>query len=491
MSVTDGSLPTICHRRGHRFWREDFDPQSSTGTRFGENFMTTITTSEIEQTMRLLGELFPDAAKGRVSFRLWDGSSWPDDQSRAATIVMKHPGALRAMFATGTEKALAEAYLHDDFDVTGDIEAACELADTLAETSAGGWFSAARKLFHLRRQAPKPVLSRAWTGVGGATARQHSLVRDRQAVAFHYDVSNEFFRLWLDDMMLYSCAYFQQPGDSLDAAQEAKLEYLCRKLRLRSGQHVLDIGCGWGGFAIYAAKHYGVRVTGVTLSTEQASLAARRVDEAGLAGCVSIQLRDYRDLADAESFDAVISVGMAEHVGADQLNDYFARAFTSLKPCGVFLNHAIGDGVRARDGTGPSFIQEYVFPDSELPRIPAVLQAAEAAGFEVRDVENLREHYMLTLRYWVRRIEAAHEGTLRFVTEPTYRIWRLYMAGSARGFERGRLAIYQTLLVKPDLHGHSALPLTRHDWYARVDGADDSKRATPRVGNGVRQDFAS
>lgn len=431
--------------------------------------MTTTTTPEIEQTIRLLAELFPHAADGKVAFKLWDGNTWPDEQARPATIVMKHPGALRAMFASGTEKGLAEAYLHDDFDVVGDIEAACELADALAETAEGGWLSAAKTLFHLRRQAPKPVLSRAWTGEKHRTARPHTLARDQQAVAFHYDISNDFFRLWLGQRILYSCAYFQSKDVDLDTAQTAKLELLCRKLRLRPGQRVLDIGCGWGGFAIYAAQNRGVHVTGVTLSAEQAALASNLVRQAELADAVTIKLLDYRQLNPDEKFDAIVSVGMAEHVGADHLDEYFQHAFQLLQPGGVFLNHAIGDGVRTRDGSTPSFIQEYVFPDSELSRIPVVLRAAELAGFEVRDVENLREHYMLTLRHWVRRLEAAHDAALKFVTEPTYRIWRLYMAGSAHGFDCARLAIYQTLLVRPDSYGRASLPLTRRDWYDRSD----------------------
>ena len=420
---------------------------------------------EIESTVRLLAELFAHAPLGNVSFKLWDDSRWPDDEPRAATIVLRSPEAVREMFASATEKGLAEAYIHGHFDVEGDLEAACELADARAETGEVGWLLAAKHLFHLRRHAASISHGRAWSGEGIFGARRHSKARDRRAIAFHYDVSNDFFRLWLDSRMLYSCAYFEQPGNDLETAQAAKLLHLERKLRLRPRMRLLDIGCGWGGLAIHAAQHCGVKVTGVTLSQQQASLASARVANAGLAGDVAIELKDYRDLDDAERFDAIVSVGMAEHVGADNLEAYFGKAFRLLKPGGVFLNHAIGDGVRARPSSGGSFIQEYVFPDSDLPRIAQVLVAAEASGFEVRDVENLREHYMLTLRHWVRRLEGAREAALNHVDEPTYRIWRLYMAGSAHGFDRGRLAVYQTLLSKPDQHGHSHLPLTRRDWY--------------------------
>jgi cyclopropane-fatty-acyl-phospholipid synthase len=420
---------------------------------------------DIKGTLGVLGRLFPHAPLGNVSFALWEGTLWPDDKGRAATIILRHPGALRAMFSAGTEKELAEAFLRDDFDVQGDIEAACEVADTLAETRRGGWFNTARTLFHLRAASVMPALNRSRISIATKHGRRHSLARDRQAIAFHYDVSNDFFRLWLDPGMIYSCAYFARPDDDLATAQTAKLHHICRKLRLQSGQRVLDIGCGWGGFSIFAAQHFHVRVTGITLSGQQASLAADLVGKAGLNSEIDIQLKDYREIGDGERYDAVVSVGMAEHVGVEHLTAYFKQVFQKLKPGGVFLNHAIGEGVRARDTDEPSFIQEYVFPDSDIPPLAHVLAAAESAGFEVRDVENLREHYRLTLRHWVRRLEAAHDTALTFVNETTYRVWRLYMAGSAHSFKRGRLAVYQTLLVKPDGGGESRLPLTRSDWY--------------------------
>lgn len=419
----------------------------------------------VSHAVQRLEDLFPDAARGNVAVRLWDGTEWPDARPRAATLVLKHPDALREMFGRGTEKGLAEAYLRNDFDVEGDLEVACGLADVLAEAGHGTWFSAARRLLQLRRRPPGAEGGRAWTQVGPQGAPVHSRGRDRQAVAFHYDVSNDFYRLWLDSRLLYSCAYFERVTDDLETAQRAKLDHLCRKLRLRPGQRLLDIGCGWGGLALYAAQHYGVKVRGVTLSERQAELAGERVRAAGCGDTVTIELRDYREVASAEPFDAIVSVGMAEHVGAKHLPDYFRQAFQLLQPGGVFLNHAIGDGVRARATRGPSFIQEYVFPDTDLPPIASVLAAAGHAGFEVRDVENLREHYALTLRHWVRRLESAHLAASLLVSEPTFRIWRLYMAGSARGFATGRLAIYQTLLARPDDAGRVPLPLTRRDWY--------------------------
>ncbi len=423
--------------------------------------MKTTISTEIEATRRFLDELFADAPLRQVGFRLWDGTAWPEAEPRAATVVLRHPGALRAMFSPGTEKALGEAYLHDDFEVEGDLEAAFEIAESLAVQH--GWKRILALAYHLHRLPEKDRKDAPATF--GADDPEHSLRRDAEAVGFHYDVSNEFYQLWLDARMVYSCAYFTEPGAGLEAAQAAKLEYLCRKLRLRPGQEVLDIGCGWGGFALYAAEHHGVRVTGVTLSEAQARLAQARVRAAGREAEVRILRQDYRTLRPGLEFDAIVSVGMAEHVGRDHLAEYFRTAGRLLRPGGTFLNHAIGEGYCYEASAGPSFIDAYVFPDSDLPPLPLVARAAAEAGFEIRDVENLREHYALTLRHWVRRLEGAHEQALAFVNEPTYRVWRVYMAGSARGFARGRLAIYQTLLAKPDAAGEAHLPLTRRDWY--------------------------
>ena len=271
--------------------------------------------------------------------------------------------------------------------------------------------------------------------------------------------------------MVYSCAYFQSPDDGLDAAQEQKLEYICRKLRLRPGQRLLDIGCGWGALVIYAAKYFGVRAEGITLSEPQAEWACARIVEAGLSDSAKIELRDYRDIGanGAELYDAIVSVGMAEHVGLERLSDYFAIAHRTLKPGGIFLNQAIGeDIVRRPDQRGSSFIDQYVFPDGDTPPVPIMLAAAESAGFEIRDVENLREHYVLTLRQWLRRLESRHDEALRFVDEEIYRVWRLYIAGSAHGFGRGYIAVYQTLLAKLGASGQVELPLRRADWYGKV-----------------------
>ncbi len=425
------------------------------------------TVSEREASIEILDQLFGTTPFQRVGFQLWDGTRWPDESPREATLVLRHPGALRQMFGSGTEKGLAEAYLHDDFEIVGRIEAAFELADVLGRRDES-WFDNLRTYFRLRRLPASRGPAEAARSFAERDDRPHSVPRDRTAVSFHYDVSNDFYQLWLDRRMVYSCAYFQHPEASLDEAQTDKLDYLCRKLRLGRGQRLLDIGCGWGGLAIYAAERFGVQVTGITLSAAQAELAATRARQAGLSGRVRIELRDYRELSAREPFDAIVSVGMAEHVGRTHLPEYFRHAGALLRPGGVFLNHAIGDGIRVRPRSGPSFIEAYVFPDSDIPPVPIMLQAAESAGLEIRDLENLRSHYTLTLRHWVRRLEAAHDDALRFVNEPTFRVWRLYLAGSAHGFDGGQLAVYQTLLVKPDAEGRTSLPFTRADWYREV-----------------------
>lgn len=417
-------------------------------------------------TLNLLEELFVGDAPQKASVRLWDGTRWPDDAPRPVTLVLKHPGALRAMLLPGTEVGLGEAYLHDDFDIEGDIESVFGLTDALA-VATSGWRKKLRAARDLTRLPARDGRRQARRGPARLTGRKHTVERDRQAVTYHYDVSNDFYALWLDPRLVYSCAYFHSSDEDLDTAQERKLDYICRKLRLKSGQRLLDIGCGWGGLVMYAAQHYGVDATGITLSQPQAELANQRIAAANLSDRCRVEVRDYRQVppGEPEGYAALVSVGMFEHVGATLLPAYFAQAWQLLKPGGVFLNHGIASRATDKSQSGPSFSNTYVFPDGELTPINVTLRAAEESGFEVRDVESLREHYALTLRHWVRRLETQHDQALQFVDEPTYRVWRLFMAGSAYGFATGRLNVYQTLLVKPDRQGRSGLSLTRADWY--------------------------
>ena len=421
---------------------------------------------QVRHARTFLENLLADYHPRNFAVRFWDGSEWPaETPTPAFTLVLKHPGALRRMFQdTSSDLALGEAYIYDDFDIEGDIEATFPVAEYLMNRD---WSLSAKlrlgwELLHL----PGPRRNNG-NGRGPARlrGRRHSIERDKQAVTYHYNVSNDFYALWLDRNMVYSCAYFESPDEDLDTAQERKLDYICRKLRLRPGERLLDIGCGWGGLVIHAAKHYGVEAVGITLSEPQAEWANRRIREEGLEGRARVEVLDYREMTEWEGFDKLVSVGMFEHVGEALLPTYFEQAFKLLKPGGVFLNHGIARDFHNVPSGKPSFTDRYVFPDGELVPISTTLHHAEAVGFEVRDVESLREHYALTLRHWVRRLEAHHDEAVNLVGETTYRVWRLFMSGSAYGFDTGRQSVYQTLLVKRDANGRSGLPLTRKDWY--------------------------
>jgi cyclopropane-fatty-acyl-phospholipid synthase len=365
------------------------------------------------------------------------------------------------MFSSPSELTLGEAYIYDDFDIEGDIEAAFDLADYLL-----GQERSPRETFDLKERlekVPKSDRPRADLHPIEFGGRVHSKERDRQAIHYHYDLPAEFYALWLDPRMVYSCAYFSKPEEDLDSAQVRKLDYICRKLRLSPGERLLDIGCGWGALIIHAAAHYGVECVGITLSVPQAEVARKRVRAAGLNDLCRVEVSDYRDIDHEQQYDRIASVGMFEHVGEALLPEYFHQAWDLLRPGGVFLNHGIAYSATYHR-RGPSFTDRYVFPDGEPVPISTSLRAAELSGFELRDVESLREHYALTLHHWVQRLEAHREEACRITDDTTYRIWRLYMAGSAHGFCTGRLNVYQTLFAKP-VRGQSGLPLTRADWY--------------------------
>jgi cyclopropane-fatty-acyl-phospholipid synthase len=426
-------------------------------------------------TLALLDDLFGPPTERRFALRLWDGTVVGSGMSYepSFTLVLNRPGALRRMLLPPADLALGEAYLRDDFDVEGNFEKATKLADTLAAR-----LRSPALLARLWRKLPADEESeKAGDGTPGyLRGRLHSRRRDAAAVRSHYDVGNEFYALWLDGRMVYSCAYFETGEEDIDTAQGAKLDLLCRKLRLEPGESLLDIGCGWGSLVLHAAERYGVRATGITLSERQATFARARIAEAGLADRCRIEVRDYRDLPRQADFDKVVSVGMFEHVGRARLPTYFSQAYRLTRPGGLFLNHGI---VTLSSPPAPlrmlerplsrrtSFIQRYVFPDGELVPPADVLRFAEATGFETRDLESLREHYALTLRRWVGRLEDHHDEAARIAGEKNYRVWRLYMSGSARAFATGRIGVIQTLFSKNNGAGLSRLPLTREDLYVR------------------------
>ena len=426
----------------------------------------------VQTTLSVLKDLLrrdlPGSSQQRnFAVRLWDGTTWQPEPESAEpnrfTLVLQHPGALRRMFLPPSELNLGEAYIYNDFDIEGDITAVFPLADQLINRQ---WGKLAQVRYGKRLLSlPKTRQTRSGDAAAKLRGARHSKERDRQAVTYHYDRSNDFYALWLDQRMVYSCAYFATPEDDLDTAQERKLEYICRKLRLRPGEHLLDIGCGWGGLVIYATQRYGVEAYGITLSQPQAELAQQRIQQAGLMERCRVDVRDYRDMNEANSFDKIVSVGMFEHVGEKLLPTYFRQAWQLLRPGGVFLNHGIASKTALQVQQRESFVSTYVFPDGELVPISSTLRAAELSGFEVRDVESLREHYALTLRHWLRRLETHAVEARKLTSDITYRIWRLYIAGSAYSFQVGRNNIYQALLAKSD-GGESCLPLTRADWYA-------------------------
>jgi len=309
----------------------------------------------------------------------------------------------------------------------------------------------------------------AWGWSKPSAMQMHSKSMNREAIGFHYDVSNDFYKLWLDKQMVYSCAYFDHAGDSLENAQNNKLDLICRKLHLQPGERLLDIGCGWGALVIWAVEHYGVKAHGVTLSKNQYDYAMQKIRERGLERQITIELKDYRDIEGDEIYDKISSVGMFEHVGIRNLPIYFSAAHRLLKQGGLFLNHGITQDVEG--GTmsiGSEFINRYVFPDGELDMIGNIQREMERTSFEIHDVESLRPHYAITLRHWVERLERHHEAALQYVSETVYRVWRLYMAGCALQFENGELGVYQILAARR-IRKTLSIPLTRS--YITQDGA--------------------
>jgi cyclopropane-fatty-acyl-phospholipid synthase len=404
-----------------------------------------------------------------VRFEFWDASGIGpvgDPAAGTGAIRVRSADALRRLMWAPGELGLGRAYVAGDLDLDGDVFAVLGgLRDAAAnnpDLSLGAAFSAlrtARRLGALGRPLPPPPEeARPQRGL------RHTKGRDASAISHHYDVGNEFYRLFLGPSMTYSCARFAEPDASLEQAQIAKCELIARKLGLDThpGQRLLDIGCGWGTMALHAATRYGAQVVGVTISREQAEAARERIAAAGLSEQVEIRLQDYRDLT-GETFDAVSSIGMFEHVGTARTAQYFATVRALLRPRGRLLNHAISSVGGSVMGRG-SFIGRYVFPDGELIDVGNVVLAMEQAGFEVRDVESLREHYARTLRAWVGNLESNWGEAVALVGNARARIWRLYMAASALGFEDGGISVHQVLGVVPDPAGGSGMPPTRRDW---------------------------
>jgi len=422
----------------------------------------------------VLGPLLSSVLGGDMPFgvRFWDGSTLGPRQT-PVTLVIARRRALRRLLWAPDEIGLARAYVTGDLDVEGDLSVALErILELIRPDDIVGRRPGVRTLAALAAAAlrlgvvgPPPRPPREEVRLRG---RRHTRRRDARAIAHHYDIGNEFYRLTLGESMTYSCAHWAQPEfdvaepSDLVAAQFAKCDLVARKLALAPGMRVLDVGCGWGTFALHAARTYGARVVGVTLSAAQADFARKRMAEEGVADLVEIRVQDYREVEDGP-FDAISSIGMAEHVGAANLAGYAADLFALLRPQGRLLNHAIS--LRPDDPQqGPessSFIDRYVFPDGELVPIAAMVAALEDAGFEVRDMEALREHYALTLRAWVANLERNWDGAVAAATPARARVWRLYMTASALSFAANDIGVNQVLAVKPGPDGTSGMPLTR------------------------------
>ncbi len=405
-----------------------------------------------------------------VRIRAYDGSDiGPRDA--ATTITVRSPRAVMRLIEAPGELGFARAYVAGDIEIDGDIYGALALRSAVTDLDLS-----LPRIWRLMRSIG--VTNLRWVPPPREEFRprgtMHSRSRDAEAISYHYDVSNEFYRLVLGESMTYSCAVFEHSTDTLEQAQANKYDLVCRKLGLTSGMRLLDIGCGWGGMAMHAATHYDAEVTAVTISGQQADLARRRVEEAGLEGQVVVHLMDYRDVGGGP-YDAISSIGMSEHVGAKKLDAYFSHIHDLLVPGGLVLNHAI-----SRDrplGAGrikrSAFMDRYVFPDGELHEVGKMISTMQANGLEVRNMESLREHYARTLRAWVANLESHWEEAVSQVGLGRARVWRLYMAVSAVGFEDNRIHVDQVLAARTPPDGRLGLPL-RPVWNQRpVDASQD------------------
>lgn len=401
-----------------------------------------------------------------LRLKAWDGSE--AGPAGAPVVVFRSRRALRRILWSPGQLGLSRAYVAGDLDAPGDVFAAFAALSSAGKFAEPGPFRplTARELFTLVTTAvrlgavgPNPAPPREEAKIVRAGLR-HSKQRDAAAISHHYDAGNDFYAMVLGPSMVYSCAVWDNADTGLDAAQEAKIDLVCRKLGLQPGMKLLDVGCGWGSFALHAAQRYGVDVVGVTLSTEQAALAGKRVADAGLTDRVDIRVQDYRDVDDGP-FDAISSIGMSEHVGRDQMPHYVSRLHGLLRPGGRLLNHAISWNAGPTAPDPDSFIPRYVFPDGEMLSLAETVGALETGGFEVLDVEALRRHYALTLRAWVRNLEDHWGEAVQAAGEGRARVWRLYMAASALGFEAGTTGVNQVLVQRA---GGAEPPLRRTGW---------------------------
>lgn len=420
----------------------------------------------------LLGEPLP------VRIRAWDGSE--SGPPGAPVLVIRNRRALRRLLWKPGELGLARAWVAGELDIEGDLYAALDLMAGLIWERGGEAKDSVHPVRDPKlRAAAKGLLQLAgpWPPpppppeeVRRRSGALHTKRRDKEAISHHYDVGNDFYELVLGPSMVYSCAYWED-GGTLEGAQRDKLDLVCRKLALKEDDRLLDVGCGWGSMAIHAAREYGARVTGVTLSVEQAAFARKRIAEEGLTDRIEIRVQDYRDVRDGP-YDAISSIGMAEHVGSVRYREYADDLYALLKPGGRLLNHQIARRPEKDESSYhvDEFIDAYVFPDGELAPVGRTVATLEEAGFEARDVESLREHYALTLRRWVANLEKEWPRAVKMTSPGRARVWRLYMAASALSFEHNKIGVNQILAVRPADGGAARMPLRARDWKADATG---------------------
>ena len=374
-----------------------------------------------------------DASGLPLALRLWNGDKLAPATPAKVELALHSPATLK-LLAHPSLGGLARAYVEGELDIEGDAHDILKVGERLCldgscsdDKGSDGW--------------------KWW---------RHTRARDRKNIQYHYDVSNDFYALWLDRRRVYSCAYFKSQDMTLDEAQEAKLDLICKKLALKPGEQLLDIGCGWGGLILWAAEHYGVKAKGITLSDNQLDYVRQQIAGRGLAGRVEVELMDYRDVPEHTQFDRIASVGMFEHVGRHNLSDYFAKINRLLKPGGLVLNHGITSQTPHSRGLSSGisdFVEDYVFPGGELVHVSEVMNYAATAGLECLDAENLRPHYGRTLWHWVARLQDKAAEARAMIGEKKYRIWRIYMAGAAHSFDQGWLELWQVLAGKPATPG--------------------------------------
>lgn len=405
---------------------------------------------------RVLGAPLP------IGFRAWDGSAaGPQD---GTVLVIRSRDALRRLVWSPNELGLARAYVSGELDVEGDLATGLSQIWGLVRrgvTRRPRLSEVAKLALRLKVLGPNPDAPKEEARLRGAL---HTKSRDRDAISHHYDLSNDFYRLVLDPSMAYSCAYFTSEDESVAQAQHNKLDLVCRKLDLRPGMRLLDVGCGWGSMIIHAAKHYGVHATGVTISAQQRAHILGRIEAEGLAGRVEVRLQDYREVS-GEPFDAISTIEMGEHVGESNYPEYASTLHRLLKPEGRLLLQQMSRGHNAPGGG--AFIESYVAPDMHMRPVSATTGFLEGAGLEIRDVHALREHYVWTVRAWAQTLEERWDEVVALVGEGQARVWRLYLAGAALTFEEGRMGVDQILAVHRSENGRSGMPRVRRELVAR------------------------